>query len=477
MKKDKEYLNYFNLLLLSASAGIILFLFVLFLLSFTGFIFHISIQKVYIFISLITVEIFLYFFNKNHFLSHKFFLLQNFSLFLIFCISFLLAYFFYDFSYDGRQYHQETIILLSNNWNPIFEKPFFDYLTPSIWVEHYQKCTEILSANFVLLFNNIEVGKIINYLFANSIFCLSFFTFNKFKSSSTLFNFILSVLILLNPVSLVQIRTYYSDIIVYYLFIGILFTMILKEKKFINEKLFLFLYISQITMLCNIKLGGLFYSIILVLFYFIYSLIIKKYTNFKPILRIITISGVLILLSGINPYFTNIKQGYHPFYPLVGSNKIDIITENSPKNFKHKNPFYKLFISTFSNTEDILLYNTDDNPKLKIPFSITNQGNFYTNDMRIGGFGYYWSGILLLLIPFVRTYKNSTNEENKIYYFVITTLWLSVLLNPVSWWARYVPQFWLIPIFIIFWKSLNKDKTFQLKRFSFILILFLFINS
>ena len=357
-----------------------------------------------------------------------------------------------------------------------FKKPIFDFLNSSIWVEHYQKCAEILSANFVLLFNNIEVGKTINYLFAFFIFNLSFFTFNKFKTSNTLINLFLSTLIILNPVSTGQIRTYYVDFIVYYLFAGILLSIILKEKDFISNKLFLLLSISQISILCNIKLGGIFYSIILVLSYFIYSLITKKYNNFKTISCIISLSIILVLISGINPYFTNIKNGHHPFYPLAGEGKMDIMTGNSPKSFEHKNSLYKLFISTFSNTKNIT-YVTNDTPKLKIPFSLKHLNNGAGTDVRIGGFGYFWSEILLLLIPFVILVKNSNEEDNKIYYFVITTLWLSVLLNPESWWARYVPQFWLVPIFIIFWKSLNENQNKNLKIFSYFLILLLFINS
>ena len=114
---------------------------------------------------------------------------------------------------------------------------------------------------------------------------------------------------------------------------------------------------------------------------------------------------------------------------------------------------------------------------MKTPFSIINQAGKYGTDMRIGGFGYFWSGILLLLLPFVILNKNEISENNKIYYFTIILLWSSVLLNPESWWARYVPQFWLIPIFIIFWKSLNINQNNFNKNFSLLLIILLFCNS
>lgn len=465
-----------NTSLFIVSTSIILFLFIICILSYLGFILHFPIHKTYFFVSSVSSILFLFFLNKQYMLSRKEILIETILLFSIFFISAILASLFLDNSWDGRAYHQETIILLTNGWNPVWAKPHFDLFNPIIWVEHYPKCAEILSANFSVLFNNIESGKIINYLFASSTFLLAFFTFNKFKSSKLIWNTLLAILVVLNPISIGQIRTFYIDVLVYYLFANIILTIILKEKDIIGNKMFLMLLLSQTTMLCSLKLGGIFYSIILILSYFIYLLIFKKYNSLKHFGFVIFTIISLFIVSNINPYFTNIKQGLHPFYPLAGKDKLDIITFNAPKSFEHKNSLYKLFISTFSSTQNIM-NNSTKSPRLKTPFSLISQEGRYGTDMRIGGFGYFWSGILLLLIPFVILQKNNTKEDTKLYYFTIITLWASIFLNPESWWARYVPQFWLIPIFIIFWKSLNKNPNNNYKTFSLILIALLFANS
>lgn len=470
----KKCANNLNLFCLSVSICIVLFLFTLFLLSYIGFICHIPIQKTYILIATLVSIIFLYYFNKITQLQQKYILLQISLLFFIFISSYFFANCFYDSSWDGRTYHQEIIILLINGWNPIFEKPSSLDFYPSIWCEHYPKCAEILSANFITIFKNIESGKIINFLFSCSIFLLSFFTFNKFKNSNWLLSLIMSILIILNPVAICQIKTYYVDLLVYYLFVSILFSIILKEKNFINNKLFSFLLILEIPILCNIKLGGIFYSILLILSYYVYLLINKNYKDIKLLNIITLLSTLLILISGINPYYTNIKQGYNVIYPLVGEDKIDIIKNQSPQSFEHKNSIYKLFVSTFSNSKNIL-YDTIEQPRIKIPFSILNQDILCIPDMRIAGFGYFWGGILLLLIPFVILFKNP--KENSLYYYIMSILWLSILINPQSWWARYAPQFWLIPIFIIFRKLLNNKRKKTLTCYAFILIMLLFINS
>ena len=333
-----------------------------------------------------------------------------------------------------------------------------------------------MSSNFVLLFNNIEFGKIINYLFSFSTFCLAFYTFNKFKGSNILYNLIFAILVILNPVSICQVGSFCVDLLVYYMFVNILLLFALKEISEINNKLFIFLTTATVVMLSNVKLGGLLYALVLLMGYFLYSLINKKFESLKSTLVISGLSAILILLSGINPYFTNIKQGYNPFYPISGEEKLDIITFNAPKTFENKNSLEKLFISLFSNTEHTHFF-VDKETSFKIPFSVKNQTVFNVSDMRIAGFGYLFGGILILIVFFTFFTKSPKTSENKTMYFIMNLTFLTVFLNPESWWARYVPQLWLIPIFIIFWKGLTTNKSFQMKLFINVLIVLLFLNS
>ena len=75
--------------------------------------------------------------------------------------------------------------------------------------------------------------------------------------------------------------------------------------------------------------------------------------------------------------------------------------------------------------------------------------------MRLGGFGYFFSGILLssLLLSIFLRFKNG--EDKKIFWTITAVLIISVLGNHEAWWARFVPQFWLVPLFIFSFLALN----------------------
>ncbi len=448
----------------------------IFLLSFLGFIVNFSIQKWYSLVAFLIAVASQVFYNKKSEFTRKEVAFQCGLIVVSIFVSGILSQIFWDYSWDGRNYHQEAIILLSSGWNPVFELPKFSLFNPTLWIEHYPKFAEILSANFILLFNNIEFGKIINYLFSFSTFCLAFYTFNKFKGSNVLYNFIFAILVILNPVSICQVASFCVDLLVYYMFANILLLFALKEKSEINNKLFIFLATANVVMLSNVKLGGLLYSLVLLLGYFLYSLLNKKSEVLKPIATVVALSAILIVSSGINPYFTNIKQGHNPLYPILGEEKLDIITFNAPKAFENKNSLEKLFISLFSNTEHTHFF-VDKEISFKIPFSVKNQTVFNVSDMRIAGFGYLFGGILILIVFFTFFTKFPKTPENKTLYFIMNLTFLTVFLNPEAWWARYVPQLWLIPIFIIFWKGLTTEKSFQMKLFINVLIVLLFLNS
>jgi hypothetical protein len=93
-------------------------------------------------------------------------------------------------------------------------------------------------------------------------------------------------------------------------------------------------------------------------------------------------------------------------------------------------------------------------------FSKSDTGVFVYTDVRVGGFGPLFSGICLLtlIIIILITYychKNYITVNNYIL-FLCFLIFLTVIINPESWWARYVPQLWLIPLLILSvdWKTI-----------------------
>src|ERR1700676_889194 len=104
----------------------------------------------------------------------------------------LLSGFFYDISFDGQWYHQETVIRLHNKWNPVFQRLAVHatentvtgkdvwcsgidnpIISPGITgkpsvnlkflnLNHFAKGTEIIEASIFQLSNRIETSKAVN---------------------------------------------------------------------------------------------------------------------------------------------------------------------------------------------------------------------------------------------------------------------------------------------------------------------------
>ena len=201
----------------------------------------------------------------------------------------------------------------------------------------------------------------------------------------------------------------------------------------------------------------------------------------KKLLKVSILVVFLILLTGINPYITNIISGYNPLYPVVknsflNANK-EYMTTSYPTGFENANRFKKLFISTFSSSRNLSPLINKDKPTLKIPFTITNDDIFHFEDMRVGGFGYFFSGILLcslILSAFLR-FKNK--DDKRLFFVIMTILVLSVLGNHEAWWARFVPQMWSFPLFIMLFFLYNEQFKDKKQIFIYILLFIVFLNS
>lgn len=464
-KDFSDALNIFSKLALS----LLVFINSLFLLGTLGFLLKISINKYYFFIALVLSISTLIYRNKNHILSLIIFM-------IILIASVYVANMLYDSSYDGRTYHQLGIYYLVNGWNPVYQKmtdlvALKDFLNipNELWVEHYLKFSEITASNFVLMFHNIESGKALNYLLSIASFLYGV------RILSNIFNFkvafLVSFLAVFNPVLLAQINTYYVDGL---LSSGLLILFLsIIDLEIESSKTKYFIFILAIIMCANIKLTGLAYAGVIGICYFIYRF--WRFRFPKGVFLSGIIACLFIILTGINPYITNILENKNPFYPLLGKDKIDIMSYNTPKIFEHLNPAEKLFISLFSKTQN-LSQNSPD-PVLKIPFTKSGNENYLnTPDMRIGGFGYYFGGILILSILYlVFTFKTFKFKAGKLFLGLLALIIISIGINPESWWARYVPQIWLIPIVIVGYSFYLHQKSF-LNILRNVMILFLLLS-
>lgn len=376
----------------------------------------------------------------------------------------------YDLTVDGNSYHKTAIAFIKNGWNPFYEcaRDFQKNNNKVIkiskdtkldlWIEHYPKATWILAATIYNMTGNIESGKCITMIFSIMLFLISFNILKNIINKN--WAFIISLLVVLNPIVLAQLFTYYVDGLMGILFLIEILLLFLVEPKQKTNKLIWINIITICTVFTNLKYTGLLCSgVIAATFYFYWLIKYRKDKEFFLIFKRITINFIItfitaIFLVGANSYIKNTLDHHNPLYPIIGKNKVDIITTMQPKSFKNKNMIEKFVISLFSKSENVTY--GEKEPTIKYPFKLykTEIDELYAADLRIGGFGPLFALITIITTPiFIYLVFKIIKKDKEISSYIFLSL-ISIIVSSIlvgeNWWARYVPQLYLIPIGTIF---------------------------
>ncbi|MBP3285100.1 MAG: hypothetical protein J6M02_06330 [Clostridia bacterium] len=423
---------------------------------------------------------------------------------LIFAVGIFACLNVYDFAHDSNWYHKAAIGAMKNGWNPIYQNfegfadsanlGIKDLRYASTWTQHYPKASWIFGASVYSLTGNIETAKVMNLLMLYIVFSYLFFYLSDYRLKGYQ-AFVLSLLAVLNPLTLPQMFTLYTDNLLLsslFLIIAVLFTI--ADNAFNIPKNFQYASLFCAVVICvNVKFTGLAYAgVFCLLFYGIllwnsYRQYKIKETFIKATMFLAITFGVGVLIVGSSCYVKNLVFHKSPFYPLAGENAVDIMTGNQPDRFAEMSAPQKVFVSLFSKTSNI--YGAHF-PELKIPFSIEEKEILMANkgfDIRIGGFGPLFSGIfcISLLVSGIGMYK-LFGKSKKWFYIVTGVIGISILLLlciKESWWARYSPYLYLLPMFALImlfigWnESRKKGMKVLLGLMSMALVALLVVNS
>lgn len=431
--------------------GLIANLATMLLLAATGFILHIPVSFLHFPLALVITFTFQFSIARTYLQASRAIVIRSIiTICLLWAISIVVCSLLYDLSYDGQTYHQEIIYQLKNGWSPCFQK-LPDTISHAIWVNHYSKGAEIPQAIVYSFTRHIESGKAVNIIAFAGALLLSLYFIPLLNKVSARKGVWLAVLINLNPVVFNQFFTYNVDGVLASLLLCMVITSYLLYQQITTPQLLLFA--ANIILILNIKFTGIVFAGLFIIALLSILLFSRKHAAVRKVFvtaAIATITG--ICLAGFNPYITNTKLYHNPLYPLIGKGKVDIMTHNSPLGFPEKNRLEKLYISLFSHTDNIWLPDVKQ-PSLKIPFTFnkTDISNASLVDPRIAGFGPFFSGILLLsvitLLIILTRRKEYAGYKTALYLLVV--LGISILIIEEAWWARYVPQLWLIPFVVL----------------------------
>lgn len=401
----------------------------------------------------------------------------------------------YDLTIDGNTYHKTAIAFIKNGWNPLYDKAR-DYAKENdfliefekkdkadLWIEHYPKATWIISGVIYQYTGNIESGKCITLIFEILLVIASFNFFIKIVDKK--WTWILTILMALNPILLAQFFSYYVDGIMGILFFLELFLLIQVDPKEKIDKITWFNLAAIACVFVNLKFTGLLCSgVIAAVYYFNWLIKNRKEKDFLNIFKRLTIAFsivylISIVLVGSNSYIKNTIDHKNPLYPLAGKGKVDIITLMQPNSFKKKTKIEKFVISLFSKTENVTY---TEKPTLKFPLRAyrSELDALGLPDARMAGFGPFFAAIILisLVLLGIGVWKiRKEGKEKLIFYSLpLLTILISMVLTGESWWARYIPEFYFIPIMaVLITVYTSKKKTSWIP--AIVLSLLILVNS
>lgn len=460
------------------------------------FIFKVSIHKCFFLISFVLSIIATSIFLKKTNLKKR--LVAIILSILIIIFSILLNGKIYDYTWDGNSYQKATTGMLAIGWNPLYEEleDFDDNSKEQInigdespiYINNYAKASNIFAANVYKFTGNIETGKSINTITIALLFLLTF-SFLVYKKKSLLFTFLFSICVVSYPIVCTQFLTNYIDILVYaFLYLTIFSFFLFEEDDFVfSKRNSLFMFFMILTIAINIKFSLFGYVGIYCLVYYIwyvYRVIKGKmdttfFKNFTYTAIVSVVVGVFVV--GLSVYPKNLIDHGNPFYPLYGNDNVDIMTQNSPKEFKDKTPVQKFLISFFSKSSD-LVETSNELIKLKIPFTMSKDELWSVGlpDVRLSGNGVWFSGIfiissIIIVISFKDLYnKNSIESILFSLPMIVTTIMIFFLQE--AWWARYFPQLYLFVLFALILLNENSDNK-RIKVLQYVFIVALLINN
>lgn len=359
----------------------------------------------------------------------------------------------HDTSIDGQHYHFQATYALAEGWNPVHGNAapavIGDPIT--LWAVHYPRAGWDFAALLMAAGLPLAMGKALNLmaLFAGAALvagALSRFGF------SWLFAALLAAVAVLNPIVLSQLFTAMNDGLVGLCIL--IFTVSLVMWARYQDRLALAAGLAAMILALNLKFSAIPMFVILCAFACAGIFFTRGLRPALGVAATLLASAVIaIMVLGWSPYMQNLLDHGHVFHPIMGENAVDIMSgegpalNNTPEVLESMSATERFFYSLFSETHS----GYADTPQLKPPFSISPQELRAAGgvDVRLSGFGPFFSGIFLLAIAAAAALIARPRWRNNTALWLLlvsTGMMFSVIVMPQNWWARYVPQFWFVPV-------------------------------
>ena len=377
---------------------------------------------------------------------------------------------FDDLTWDGMNARIESVLALSAGWNPV-QDPRFQagvelvksnpYLQGSFVVQSgYQYSFGNLTAAYLAaLTGNLNCGKAITPLLGLASFGVAYGGLAALGLSFR-WSLALALMAALNPVVVYQSSSFYIDGHTGSMFTAMLFSALRLLATGLKADSLICLIVSFLGLSAS-KTSGLFYGVIIdVVFLAFYALLHRK--ALRPFLIFLGVSALVTWPVGL--LFR--KVGGFPDLTLAYlQTATSIATENygvggksgAPREFLHQGKFENFLSSHLAPTEI-----WTDQARHKFPFWLTRPElavfHDLTPDPRAGGFGPLYGASLLLALASLGLLWWWKRPPVAAFFPLLPVL-ISLGLTQ-SWWARWAPQGWLLPLALLLPAACSPSRRF-----------------
>jgi hypothetical protein len=394
-----------------------------------------------------------------------------------------LAAAFYDLTWDGQWYHQTAVYKMAEGWNPLRD-PVHDFgrHTWNLWVLHYAKGPWYLALTLFATTGSIEVAKAasaITPVVALLVVLAVALDLGLRRRAAIL----IALVTALNPVTTCGIVTHQVDGIL----VSLMASAVAAGISFLRRPRWqpaLVAFVSA-ALCVNTKFTGLVYLCFFVLAGGIYCLWRRR----DLLVRYVALAGGALIVGtvvlGYNPYVTNTIYRGHPFYPVQGSAKFPSLASRgrdpielyeTPHNMMGRPRILRLAYGVFGKP-GTAPYGAQ-NATFMWPFAVTwrDFALYYFHDVRIGGFGPLFSGALLLALVLGAVGCARRVLPCGIVLLLAGAIIASLLVSTHTWWARYGPHLWWLPIVPV-GAALRVDGWRLLRRAAAVIALVLLVDT
>jgi len=362
----------------------------------------------------------------------------------------------FDESYDGMAYQQVSIIAMHLGWNPVYSAHLSDWWSATfpnrawlsrtladdgLWSDHYPMASWVLGSIVSSATGSLNASKWLG-IFLAFMACFAIFRGLRIIGAPALATAVIAISTTMSPVVVAQFGTNYVDGSLgsaLTIQVGAFLSWASKRKR--TDLLVL---IFSIILASNFKFTGALYSLAMATLALLLGFTTEKKLDGTDI-KLIAFGAVCLGIISFHPYADNLLAYGHPLYPM---NVTNVMHGQIDQVFLDRDRITKFIISSFNAVSSPTV--APLGPHLVLP-RLWHYRILSTPDIRINGFGslfIYSLGAALVCLLFCLTYiksnSASASRANLIWY-AIGWIFITVVINPEFWWARYVPQLWLIP--------------------------------